>query len=70
MSLLRPSIGGRLLRAAGPASQRGLSGAVRLNSQDAQSKELEQADPTSMTEELRPRHNQQDYSAEVDQATS
>lgn len=70
MSLLRPSIGGRLLRAVGPASHRGLSGAVRFNSQDATSKELQTANPLSITEEPKPRHNQQDYSAEVDQATS
>ncbi|CAG8979019.1 hypothetical protein HYALB_00012701 [Hymenoscyphus albidus] len=70
MSLLRPSISGRLLRAGGSASQRGLSGAVRFNSQDAQSKELQTATPTSMTEGVQLRHNQQNYFAEVDQATS
>ncbi|KAG9238491.1 ETC complex I subunit conserved region-domain-containing protein [Amylocarpus encephaloides] len=78
MSLLRPSIGGRLLRAGAPALRRTIPGTTRFESQTAVGTPLTTSDKpqsasseTSIIEPEKPsRHNQPDYSAEVDQASS
>ncbi|KAG9242290.1 NADH-ubiquinone oxidoreductase 21kDa subunit [Calycina marina] len=81
MSLLRPSIAGRLLRAGAPATRRVIPGAVRWDSTTAMGTPLTTSDKATQTDEksvvsqdaptgLHPKFNQPDYSAEVDQATS
>jgi len=84
MSLLRPSIAGRLLRAGAPAAQRLGPGARRWDSQTASGTPLTDSDksqPAYTTGEssmanheqanaTQVRHNQPDYTAEVDQASS
>jgi hypothetical protein len=84
MSLLRPSIAGRLLRATGPASRRSAPIFVRYDSQTTSGTPLTGSNksqpayqtgessmvnhPESASSEVR--HNQPDYNAEVDQASS
>jgi NADH dehydrogenase (ubiquinone) Fe-S protein 4 len=78
MSLLRPSIAGRLLRAGAPSSLRAVpstkrydtttaSGTVLTTSTPAQSSALV---PEGGKEKDTKRYNQPDYAAEVDQASS
>ncbi|KAH6676372.1 NADH-ubiquinone oxidoreductase 21kDa subunit [Halenospora varia] len=73
MSLLRPSIGGRLLRAGSPAIRRAIPASIRFES--AISTTLTSADKPNENAvvgdaEKAPRHNQPLYAAEVDQASS
>ncbi|KAH7355194.1 ETC complex I subunit conserved region-domain-containing protein [Rhexocercosporidium sp. MPI-PUGE-AT-0058] len=76
MSLLRPSIAGRLLRAGAPCVQRHAPGTVRFESQTALGTSLTSSSPvgagtnTGELEEVKARHNQPEYTAEVDQASS
>ncbi|KAF4629954.1 hypothetical protein G7Y89_g8193 [Cudoniella acicularis] len=71
MSLLRPSIGGRLLRAGAPSLRRSIPGAVRFDSNAALSNPVTTSSSAVVShEEKAPRHNQPDYAAEVDQASS
>lgn len=85
MSLLRPSIAGRLLRAAGPTGLRSIPNGVRCK-QTSSDKVLPPT-PSSLTQprhidgesplidfpqskDKMPKHNQPDYGVEVDQAAS
>jgi hypothetical protein len=84
MSLLRPSIAGRLLRASGPAARKSMPTFVRHDSQTSSGTPLTQSDKSqpayqsgesSMVNhpgagDKQVRHNQPDYDAEVDQASS
>ncbi len=85
MSLLRPSITGRLLRAAGPVGARATPAFVRYNGQSAagtpinnsknKSQPLHRTGESSMeghsqAKETFVRHNTPDWNAEVDQASS
>jgi NADH dehydrogenase (ubiquinone) Fe-S protein 4 len=78
MSLLRPSIAGRLLRVGAPSARRAVPGTVRFDSQTALGTPLttsESAAGTSVTKageskDVQVKHNQPDYAAEVDQASS
>ena len=77
MSLLRPSIAGRLLRAGVPSSRRIVPATTRFES-TALGTPLTTSDAASgvgitkagEAKEIQPRHNQPDYTAEVDQASS
>jgi NADH dehydrogenase (ubiquinone) Fe-S protein 4 len=77
MSLLRPSMAGRLLRAGAPFTRRVVPGTVRFES-TALGTPLTSSDTASGAgiaktggeKELQVRHNQPDYTAEVDQASS
>lgn len=64
MSLLRPSIAGRLLRVAGPTVGRVVPATVRYESGESSMVNHTDAKATQV------RHNQPDYTAEVDQASS
>lgn len=77
MSLLRPSIAGRLLRAGAPSALRPVPGSTRFNTYTAVGTPLTTSDNTQSSalskEEVKKsmtRHNQPDYTAEVDQASS
>lgn len=75
MSLLRPSIAGRLLRTGGPAARRVVPATVRYDSHTALGTPLTTSDASTAVEAkdpkaIQPRHNQPDYTAEVDQASS
>jgi NADH dehydrogenase (ubiquinone) Fe-S protein 4 len=75
MSLLRPSMGGRLLKAGAPAFRRAAPATLRFDSTTAVGTPLtiSQAEDkeTSVTEQQKTRnHNAPDYGAEVDQAAS
>lgn len=84
MSLLRPSIAGRLLRAGAPAQQRLIPATRRCYAQTPSGTNLtssEKSQPAASTGEsnmvnhesansTHVRHNQPDYTAEVDQASS
>lgn len=84
MLLLRPSIAGRLIRAPGLAARRLTPVAVRYDSQTSSGVPLTKSDKSqpaystgesSMVnhegaEDGKVRHNQPDYAAEVDQASS
>ena len=79
MSLLRPSIAGRLLRAGAPSSLRAIPGSKRFNTHTATGTELTSSTPVESAETLPAKgkgkedvtkHNQPDYAAEVDQASS
>ena len=75
MSLLRPSIAGRLLRGGAPSSLRAFPSTKRFDTHTAAGTQL-----TSSAAEATPekeagkkdlvRYNQPDYTAEVDQASS
>ena len=76
MSLLRPSIAGRLLRAGVPSTRRAVPATVRFES-TALGTPLTTADTPSgvgvaktESKDMQVRHNQPDYTAEVDQASS
>jgi hypothetical protein len=74
MTLLRPSITGRLLRAAGPAAGRSMPVQARYESQTS-TIPLTPANPSQTSESplSKPspvRHNQPDYTVQVDQAAS
>ncbi|PMD53267.1 uncharacterized protein K444DRAFT_541910 [Hyaloscypha bicolor E] len=77
MSLLRPSMAGRLLRAGAPFTRRVVPGTVRFES-TALGTPLTSSDTASGAgiaktggeKEVQVRHNQPDYTAEVDQASS
>jgi len=77
MSLLRPSITGRLLRVGVPSTRRVVPATVRfestalgtlLTTSDASSEAG--IAKTGEAKETQVRHNQPDYTAEVDQASS
>ncbi|KIN00162.1 hypothetical protein OIDMADRAFT_199366 [Oidiodendron maius Zn] len=73
MSLLRPSIAGRLLRAGGSPSLRSIPSSKRFDSQTAVGTPLTTSDnshPVERQSNVPVRHNQPDYAAEIDQATS
>ncbi|RDW80840.1 putative NADH-ubiquinone oxidoreductase subunit 2 [Coleophoma crateriformis] len=73
MSLLRPSIAGRLLRNAAPAAQKAFSGAVRYQTSESSSVPATKSASSKQVESTKDkqvRHNQPDYDAEVDQASS
>ncbi|KAK0119607.1 NADH:ubiquinone oxidoreductase 21kD subunit [Cadophora gregata] len=75
MSLLRPSIAGRLLRAGTPCVRRSVPGAVRFESQTALGTPLTSSTPlatqkTIEVERIEVKHNQPEYTAEVDHASS
>lgn len=85
MSLLRPSITGRLLRAAGPVGIRATPAAVRYDSQTSsgvplvknqdKSQPLHQTGESSMEnhhegKDTLPKHNSPDWNAMVDQSFS
>jgi NADH dehydrogenase (ubiquinone) Fe-S protein 4 len=73
MSLLRPSIAGRLLRAGAPSARRAIPGTVRYETSTALGTPLTKSDTTGgseVVEKTTPRYNQPDYGAEVDQASS
>ncbi|KAL2070451.1 hypothetical protein VTL71DRAFT_13477 [Oculimacula yallundae] len=75
MSLLRPSIAGRLLRAGAPCVSRSIPGSVRFESQTALSTPLPSSTPAPTSnpgglEAVPQKHNQPQYKAEVDQASS
>lgn len=73
MSLLRPSIAGRLLRNGAPAARKAFPGAVRFQTSEASSVPATQSPATTKVEDTKDtqvRHNQPDYAAEVDQAAS
>jgi NADH dehydrogenase (ubiquinone) Fe-S protein 4 len=76
MSLLRPSIAGRLLRASAPSTRRVVPATIRfestalgtpLTTSDAPPAGIAKA---GEAKDIQPRHNQPDYAAEVDQASS
>jgi NADH dehydrogenase (ubiquinone) Fe-S protein 4 len=77
MSLLRPSIAGRLLRAGVPLTRRVVPGTLRFES-TALGTPLTTSDASAeagiakagSAKEVQVRHNQPDYTAEVDQASS
>lgn len=64
MSLLRASIAGRLLKAGAPSVRQYVPGTVRF-----ESTVLDVA-KAGESKEMQVRHNQPDYTAEVDQASS
>ncbi|KAF8848601.1 NADH-ubiquinone oxidoreductase 21kDa subunit [Acephala macrosclerotiorum] len=76
MSLLRPSIAGRLLRTGAPIARRVVPATVRYDSHTALGTPLTTSEASSVPVEvgeskgIQPRHNQPDYAAEVDQASS
>jgi NADH dehydrogenase (ubiquinone) Fe-S protein 4 len=78
MSVLRPSIAGRLLRAGAPSARRAVPGTVRFETTTALGTALTKSETVGKTSALtredpkhaQPRHNQPDYDAEVDQASS
>ena len=78
MSLLRPSIAGRMLRISASSARRAVPGTVRFDSQTALGTPLttsESSSGASVTKagewkDVQVRHNQPDYAAEVDQASS
>jgi len=77
MSLLRPSIAGRLLRTGAPATRRLSPATVRWESQTAVGTPLTTSVKETQTEEtkvvqqqINVKHNQPDYGSEVDQASS
>jgi len=85
MSLLRPSITGRLLRAAGPVGARVIPASVRYDSQSAagtpliksedKSQPLHRSGQSSMenaygAKDTQVSHTKPMYNAEVDQASS
>ena len=76
MSLLRPSIAGRLLRVGVPSTRRVIPGTLRFESTAPRSPQTSpDTPPAELTEtgeakDLLPRHNQPNYIAEVDQASS
>jgi hypothetical protein len=79
MSLLRPSIAGRLLRAGAPYSLRAVPSTKRYDTNTAAGTQLTSSTPLEggMTvqekgkgKEDLVKHNQPDYTAEVDQASS
>lgn len=79
MSLLRPSIVGRLLKAAGPVAHRPAPTFARYGTQTAigtpltVSDELKPTQPSSSSVDRTDttiRHNNPDWNVEVDQATS
>lgn len=86
MSLLRPSIAGRILRAGAPsvgAVRRAVPGGVRFESTAPHGTPLAPSNNTQLSEtkptigglestnvEVGVKHNQPDYTAEVDQASS
>jgi NADH dehydrogenase (ubiquinone) Fe-S protein 4 len=76
MSLLRPSIGGRMLKASVPAFRRAVPATLRFDSSTAVGtpltiSQVESKKETSVTEQRKTRsHNAPDYGAEVDQAAS
>lgn len=85
MSLLRPSITGRLLRAAGPVGVRATPAAVRYDSQTSsgvpliknenESQPLHRSGESSMenhhgSKDNLPKHNSPDWNAMVDQSFS
>jgi len=82
MSLLRPSIAGRLLRAAGPAAGRTTpafvrrtSGGAPLAKSDDKPQTLRRSGWSTMenhpqSKDTQVSHNNPDWDAEVDQATS
>ena len=75
MSLLRPSIAGRLLRAGVPAARRIAPATVRFESTGSGTT-LTTVEPKTAplkgeeAKDKQVRHNQPDYTAEVDQASS
>jgi hypothetical protein len=79
MSLLRPSIAGRILRAGVPATQRFAPGTVQWDSQTAVGTPLTVSDKAlpeaglaveEKQKDAPVRYNHPDYTAEVDQASS
>jgi len=79
MSLLRPSIAGRLLRARAPTSLRAVPSTKRFDTHTAAGTQLTSSTPKESGETLPQKgkgkedlvkHNQPDYTAEVDQASS
>jgi len=77
MSLLRPSIAGRFLRTATPATRRIVPATVRWESQTAVGTPLTTPDKGTqieeknvVTQQINVKHNQPDYASEVDQASS
>lgn len=83
MSLLRPSIAGRLLRAGAPSALRSIPSSKRFDSQTAIGTPLTTSDksqpalttgesPVSkeLSSDVQVRQNQPDYAAEIDTASS
>jgi hypothetical protein len=82
MSLLRPSITGRLIRAGGSPSLRAIPSSKRFDSQTAIGTPLTTSDKAQpalttvkspndgLSTDIQVRHNQPDYGAEIDSATS
>ena len=79
MSLLRSSIAGRLLRAGAPSTLRTVPSIKRFDSHTAAGTKLTMSTPKENAETLPQtgqgkedlvKHNQPDYTAEVDQASS
>ncbi|TVY47353.1 NADH-ubiquinone oxidoreductase 21 kDa subunit, mitochondrial [Lachnellula occidentalis] len=80
MSLLRPSIGGRLLKAGTPSLRQAVPGSQRFDTHTALGTTLTTSDKapgataessvTTTEQSKAPRHNQPDYSAQVDSASS
>jgi len=81
MSLLRPSIAGRLLRAGVPTARKALPGSVRYDTTTALGTKITTLDApgapagdslakSGEDKAVNVRHNQPDYGAEVDQASS
>jgi len=81
MSLLRPSIAGQLLRAGVPTARKALPGSARYETTIALGTKITTSDApgapageslanSGKDKAVNVRHNQPDYSAEVDQAAS
>ena len=79
MSLLRPSITGRLLRTGAPSTLRAIPSTKRFDSYTAAGTKLTTSTPKENAETLPQKgqgkedlvkYNQPDYTAEVDQASS
>ena len=74
MSLLRPSIAGRLLRAGAPSSLRAIPSSKRYDTHTVAGTVLTTSTPaqstTAVPEKDTKHYNQPDYTAEVDQASS
>jgi NADH dehydrogenase (ubiquinone) Fe-S protein 4 len=75
MSLLRPSIAGRLLRAGTPSVRRAVPATIRFESSTVtlSTPLTPSGKPGTSVDDVKehqPRHNQPDYTAEVDQASS
>ncbi|KAH8678684.1 NADH-ubiquinone oxidoreductase 21kDa subunit [Tricladium varicosporioides] len=73
MSLLRPSIGGRLLRAGPPAIRQAIPASIRFESSISTTlTSADQPNENALVSEAEkaPRHNRPLYAAEVDQASS